>query len=1059
MTRMPEPWDYLILTASNERQASAYESQLELRRRSGHLSRVRTTLVVADLEGRRIGSGGSTLQCLLEVLNREAPNLPAGALLDGGAEKILRRLRILIVHAGGDSRRLPAYGPCGKIFVPVPGESESAHGATLFDRLTPAFLDMPSGPPGEGQLLVTSGDALILFDGSGVEFSKPGLTALGCYAAAEEAALHGVFHTGEDGDIKLYLQKPTIAEQRAMGLLNESDQAILDVGVMNFDAAASAALLRAFAARLDANGQLTWTEEVRSAMLERGVDLYREICCALGTETSLSHYLRSARSSGSSWTDEQLSSLYPALREIPFHIQLLPGCAFLHFGSTREIISSGIALGTEDRVIPPGVTCLSLNSNVHSGGSLIGTEAWVESCDIRAPFVLEGRNVAAGLDVTEPLSLPRGACVDVLSGVTRSGAGAFFIRCYGVDDEFKKPAARGGLFCGRPILRWLESADMAPEDVWAPHVPESDRSLWNARVFPAETAPDFRRWLWVFDIDNATPEQKKAFASADRYSAEEVALLADQDAFHDRRADLRAAQVRASLGHLFRTKSRFSASDLAAALRREPDPGGLACDVLALAYQRRCGAGKPRLEHLAPGRILHTLGTAIETIAGGSELCVETVLPGLRRRLAPDVAGWTQVSGFSLADGCAVGDWCGRLRGAAFRQMHELILQSSLRSGGRPKNALRPDETIWGRGPARIELGGGWTDTPPYTLEYGGDVANVAVNLNGQPPIHCYCRLIDDPVIRLNSIDGGRRLEITELAELTDYRRPGDRFALSKAALAISGFSHTAADWPADFTLRQMLTEFGGGIEMTTLVGIPKGSGLGTSSILGAVILAVVNRLMGRALDQRRLFHDVLRLEQALTTGGGWQDQAGGGVGGAKITSTAPGLIPAAHIHFVPSDLIDPKQNGGSTLLYYTGMTRIAKNILEQIVGGYLDRDRSIMQALAEEHLVARQIADALSRKDAQSFGSLVNSAWELQKRLCGTVTNGPIEALLNKVRPFVHGMRISGAGSGGFLLMICKSPADAVQVREILEREPLNDRSRFFDFEINHAGLEVTTC
>lgn len=1059
MTRMPEAWDYLILTASNERQASAYESQLELRRRSGHLSRVKTTLVVADLDGRRIGSGGSTLQCLLEVLNREARNLEPGALLNGGAERILRQLRILIVHAGGDSRRLPAYGPCGKIFVPVPGESESAHGETLFDRLTPAFLDMPPGRPGEGQLLVTSGDALILFDGSGVEFAKPGLTALGCYAAAEEAALHGVFYTGEDGDIKLYLQKPSIAEQRAMGLLNESDQAILDVGVMNFDAAASAALLRTFPVELDANGQLAWTTEVRAAMLERGVDLYREICCAMGSETTLAHYLQSARSSGSTWTDEQLTALYPTLRAVPFHIQLLPGCAFLHFGSTREIISSGIALGTEDRVIPPGVTCLALNSNIHSGGSLHGVESWVESCDIQAPFLLEGRNVAAGLDVIQPLTLPRGACVDVLRGTTRSGAGAWFIRCYGVDDEFKKPAARGGLFCGRPMLQWLESAGLTPEDVWEPSVSASDRSLWNARVFPAEAQHDFHRWLWIFHVEKATNEQLSAFAAADRYSAEEVALLADQDAFHGRRADLRAAQVRASLGHLFRTKSRFSAADLAATLRRDKDSAGLANEVLTLAYQRHCGAGKPRLEHLAPGRILHTLGTAVESIAAGSEQCVDTVLPGLSRLLTPEVAEWMRSSGFSLADGCAVGDWCSRLKTAAFRQMHELILQSSLRSGGRPKNALRPDETIWGRGPARIELGGGWTDTPPYTLEYGGDVANVAVNLNGQPPIHCYCRLVEEPVIRLNSIDGGRRLEITELDELTDYRKPGDRFALSKAALAISGFSHSAGDWPADFTLRQMLTEFGGGIEMTTLVGIPKGSGLGTSSILGAVILAVVNRLMGRALDQRRLFHDVLRLEQALTTGGGWQDQAGGGVGGAKITSTSPGLIPAAHIHYVPSDLLDPKMNGGSTLLYYTGMTRIAKNILEQIVGGYLDRDRSTMQALAEEHLVARQIADALSRKDPRAFGGYVNTAWELQKRLCGTVTNGPIEALLNKVRPFVHGMRISGAGSGGFLLMICKSPADAVQVREILEREPLNDRSRFFDFEINHAGLEVTTC
>ena len=62
-------------------------------------------------------------------------------------------------------------------------------------------------------------------------------------------------------------------------------------------------------------------------------------------------------------------------------------------------------------------------------------------------------------------------------------------------------------------------------------------------------------------------------------------------------------------------------------------------------------------------------------------------------------------------------------------------------------------------------------------------------------------------------------------------------------------------------------------------------------------------------------------------------------------------------------------------------------------------------------------------------------------------------------MRPRVHGMRISGAGGGGFLIMIAKSPRDAAEVRAMLEREPLNERSRFFDFEINHKGIEVTTC
>ena len=76
--------------------------------------------------------------------------------------------------------------------------------------------------------------------------------------------------------------------------------------------------------------------------------------------------------------------------------------------------------------------------------------------------------------------------------------------------------------------------------------------------------------------------------------------------------------------------------------------------------------------------------------------------------------------------------------------------------------------------------------------------------------------------------------------------------------------------------LRDFLTQYGGGLEITTLAAIPKGSGLGTSSIMGAVLLAVIHRVLGRELSPSELFHNVLRLEQKLTTGGGWQDQIGG---------------------------------------------------------------------------------------------------------------------------------------------------------------------------------------
>ena len=206
--------------------------------------------------------------------------------------------------------------------------------------------------------------------------------------------------------------------------------------------------------------------------------------------------------------------------------------------------------------------------------------------------------------------------------------------------------------------------------------------------------------------------------------------------------------------------------------------------------------------------------------------------------------------------------------------------------------------------------------------------------------------MIDEPLLRITSIDLGTRIEITDLQDLLDYNRVGGEFSLAKAALALTAFSEQAAAWKKGATLADMLRHFGGGIELTTLAAVPKGSGLGTSSIVGAVILSVVQRVMGRRLTQRDLFHGVLRLEQALTSGGGWQDQVGGAVDGVKVITTGPGLLPDARIHYVPADVLDPRRNGGCTLLYYTGITRVAKNILRQVVGRYLDRDRPALATL-----------------------------------------------------------------------------------------------------------------
>ncbi len=132
-------------------------------------------------------------------------------------EQVLGELRILIVHAGGDSRRLPAYGPCGKIFIPVPGENDSAVCLSLFDRQLPTYLALPEPTQGRGQVVITSGDVLLRFDPTQVRFTNEGVTGLACYAQPEQASRHGVFCCGQDDEVRLYLQKPSIAEQTGQG--------------------------------------------------------------------------------------------------------------------------------------------------------------------------------------------------------------------------------------------------------------------------------------------------------------------------------------------------------------------------------------------------------------------------------------------------------------------------------------------------------------------------------------------------------------------------------------------------------------------------------------------------------------------------------------------------------------------------------------------------------------------------------------------------------------------------------------------------------------------------
>jgi fucokinase len=88
---------------------------------------------------------------------------------------------------------------------------------------------------------------------------------------------------------------------------------------------------------------------------------------------------------------------------------------------------------------------------------------------------------------------------------------------------------------------------------------------------------------------------------------------------------------------------------------------------------------------------------------------------------------------------------------------------------------------------ARIDFGGGWTDTPPYSIEQGGTVLNAAITLRGLYPITAEAMWLDEPRVILESPDIEARFEPATVGELLSYANPADLFALQKAALVLKG--------------------------------------------------------------------------------------------------------------------------------------------------------------------------------------------------------------------------------------------------------------------------------
>ena len=409
---------------------------------------------------------------------------------------------------------------------------------------------------------------------------------------------------------------------------------------------------------------------------------------------------------------------------------------------------------------------------------------------------------------------------------------------------------------------------------------------------------------------------------------------------------------------------------------------------------------------------------------------------------------------------------CARHPGAAARWAHpappdqaafDAIAEAVRRQIDLPRDPTRaklvPGQMVVATSPVRVDLAGGWSDTPPICNELGGTVLNAAVTLSGRQPLQAVAQLSEEPVIRITSIDLGRSVELTRTEELLRFDDPREWSALPKAALVLAGLA--PSDPSAD--LREWLAGVGGGIRLTVFAALPKGSGLGTSSILGATVLAALSRLTGEVAPREILTTRTSMLEQLMRTGGGWQDQLGGIVPGFKILRTMPGFDQSPAVQAIPIPASAADELSSRLILYYTGLQRLAADILQKVVGRYLAREPESISIVHELKAGAERMALELGAGDIDAFAASLLEYWRLKQRFDPGSTTPAIEALFDTVRDQCSGYELPGAGGGGFLLLIARDSSAASRVRQLLGSHRPNRTARLYDAGIDASGLRVT--
>lgn len=337
---------------------------------------------------------------------------------------------------------------------------------------------------------------------------------------------------------------------------------------------------------------------------------------------------------------------------------------------------------------------------------------------------------------------------------------------------------------------------------------------------------------------------------------------------------------------------------------------------------------------------------------------------------------------------------------------------------------------IKAKAPLRLGLAGGGTDVSPFSDEFGGAVLNTTISL--------FARAVIEP------LDNGKIiLESHDLGEYQELESDINLDINGKLPLLKGVYNRIIKDYvhkPLSFKL-------------TTIVDVPKGSGLGTSSTLTVAILGAFVEWLNLPLGEYDIAHLAYEIEREdLGLSGGKQDQYAATFGGFNF------------IEFLDDDkvIVNPlrvkslyrNQLEWNLVLYYTGTSRDSADIIDSQTKEFKEKKGEAIEAAHSIKSIAYEMKEALLRGEVHKIGSLLDRSWANKKKMSTAITNIELDNIYSSaIEAGASGGKISGAGGGGFMMFYCPGNTKHKVI------EVLNEfGGRAYNFVFEEEGLYTFT-